>query len=135
MNNEPEIISQLKVRLEKGVPWAKNVEELAATFGKLEPTQVEQFGNEQLWKLWTSTKFAETGTPSLPNPNTEQWPSIRKMTQLLCDRTQPLGERFEAARALYREVFSANQGSCPSSSERFSSLKVDASALWRQEAI
>lgn len=113
MNNETEIISQLKVRLEKGVPWAKNVEELAATFGKLEPTQVAQLGNEQLWKLWTSTKFAETGTPSLPNPTTEQWPNIRKMTQLLCDRTQPLGERFEAARAVYRETFSANQVQLP----------------------
>jgi len=113
MNNEPEIISQLKVRLEEGVPWAKNVEELAATFGKLEPAQVEQFGNEQLWKLWTSTKFAETGTPSLPNPTTEQWPGIRKMTQLLCDRTQPLGERFEAARAVYRETFSADQVQLP----------------------
>ena len=52
MNNEPEIISKLKARLEKNVPWSRNVEELAATYGKLEPSQVAQLGNDQLWKLW-----------------------------------------------------------------------------------
>lgn len=113
MNSASEIVHELKVRLIKGVTWTKNVEELAATFGKLEPTQVEQLGNEQLWKLWTATKFAETGTPSLPNPTTEQWPGIRKMTQLLCDRTQPFGERFESALAVYREIFSADQVQLP----------------------
>jgi hypothetical protein len=113
MKSEPEIVSQLKLRIEKVVPWIKNVEELVATFGKLEPTQVEQLEDEQVWKLWTASKFAETGTPSLPNPTTEQWPGIRKMTQLLCDRTQPLGERFESARAECREVFSADHVQLP----------------------
>ena len=113
MNSEPEIISQLKVRLEKGVPWTKNVEELVAIFGKLEPSQAAQLGNEELWKLWTATRFAETGSPSLPTPTTEQWPGIRKMTQLLCDRSQLLGERFEAARAVCREIFSADQVQLP----------------------
>lgn len=72
MNSEPKIISQLKVRLEKGVPWTQNVEELVATFGKLEPDQVAQLGNDHLWKLWTATRFAETGTPSLPNPTVKR---------------------------------------------------------------
>ncbi len=109
MNNETEIVSQLKARLQRGVPWGKVVEECIAAFGHLNPTDIAGIENDQLWKLWTATKFAETGTPSLPNPTPEQWPGIRKMTQLLCDRNQPLGERFVNTRAVYRETFSAEQ--------------------------
>ena len=112
-NNEAEIVKKLKARLEKGVPWSKGVEEYAATFGKLEPTQVAQLENEQLWKLWTASKFAETGTPGLPRPTADQWEGVRKMTQLLCDRSEALGERFEAAREVYLQTFTAEQVQLP----------------------
>ena len=42
MNNEAEIISQLKTRLENRVSWAKDVEEFATAYGTLEPSQVAQ---------------------------------------------------------------------------------------------
>ena len=108
-----DIVIQLKARMQEGVPWSKDVEEFAAAFGKLEPTQVSQLSNDQLWKLWNATKFAETGTPGLPNPTTEQWEGVRQMTRLLCDRKQALGDRFDAARLVFRETFSARQVQLP----------------------
>jgi hypothetical protein len=106
-------VSQLRARLAQGVPWTKDIEEFAAAFGNLNPDQVAQLPNEQLWKLWTATKFAQTGTPGLPTPNADQWSGIRRMTQLLCNRSQPLGERFDAARAVFRETFTAEQVQLP----------------------
>ncbi len=113
INNEAEIVSQLKARLQKCVPWGRAVLDCAATYGHLKPGDIAGLGNDQLWKLWTATKFAETGTPSLPNPTAEQWPGLRQMTQLLCDRNQTCGIRFEAARAVYRETFKADQVQLP----------------------
>lgn len=113
MNNETEIVSQLKARLQKGVPWGKVVGECAATYGHLNPADITGLENDQVWKLWTATKFAETGTPSLPNPTAEQWAGLRQMTQLLCDRNQTLGTRFEAARAVYRDTFTADHVQLP----------------------
>jgi hypothetical protein len=108
------IVSKLKARLEKGVPWSKVVEEFAATFGKLEPTQVAHLANEQVWKLWNASKFAQTGTPGLPNlKSPEQWEGVRKMTRLLCDRSQTLGERFDAARAVFQDTFTPDQLQLP----------------------
>jgi hypothetical protein len=113
MNNETEIVSQLKARLQRNTSWSKNAEEYASTYGNLNPADIAGLDNDQLWKLWTATKFAETGTPSMPNPTAEQWEGVRKMTRLLSDRSQTLGERFNAARAVYRETFTADQVQLP----------------------
>jgi hypothetical protein len=113
MKNETEIVSQLKSRRQRSASWSKNVEEYAATYGHLNPADIPGLTNDQLWKLWTASKFAETGTPSLPTPTADQWEGLRKMTQLLCDRSQALGERFNAARAVYQKTFTADQVQLP----------------------
>jgi hypothetical protein len=113
MKNETEIISQLKSQLQENTAWSKVAEEYAATYGHLNPTDIASLDNDQIWKLWTASKYAETGTPGLPNPTAEQWEGLRKMTQLLCDRSQALGERFVAARAAYQRTFMVGQVQLP----------------------
>jgi|GEM_PF-1735346 len=113
MNNDTAIVSQLKSRLQRSASWSKITEEYAAAFGQLNPADIAGLDNDQLWRLWTASKFAETGTPSLPTPTTEQWEGVRQMTRLLCDRSQDLGARFNAARAVYREIFSSDQVQLP----------------------
>jgi hypothetical protein len=108
-----DLVRQLKARLEQGVPWSKDVEEYAATFAHLEPADVDTLENEKLWRLWTASKFAQTGTPGLPTPSAQQWEGLRKMTRLLCVRGQALGVRFEAARTVYRDSFSSDHVQLP----------------------
>ena len=113
MNNEAGIVSQLKSRLEGGTAWGKHIEEFVASYGNLNPPDVAELQTEHLWKLWTASKFAETGTPGLPTPTEEQWEGLREMTRLLCDRSKLVGERFEAAKVACEKTFNADQLQLP----------------------
>lgn len=112
-NGEAEIVSQLKARLQGGAAWGKHIEEFVASYGDINPADVAGLQTEQLWKLWTASKFAETGTPGLPTPTADQWDGVREMTRLLCDRSQASGARFAAAKLVCEKTFKEEQLQLP----------------------
>jgi hypothetical protein len=86
-------------KIKKNHDYRKRIEKILRQFSKLTPEDARKIEEDDLYKLWTASRFAGIGAaPSLPRPeNTSQWKCLREMTALLADRRRPLGERLRAA--------------------------------------
>ena len=95
-DSQPDDILQ---KIKDNYDYRKNIEEFLSQFSKLTPEDARKIEEDDLYKLWTASRFASTGAaPNLPRPkNTSQWKCLREMTALLADRRRPLGERLRAA--------------------------------------
>lgn len=107
--NADEIMRLLKARLSEGADWSRRILDYVAKYRNLDAARVDAMQNDQLWKLWTASGFAETGTPNFPNPTPNQWEGLRQATKFLCDRSRSLGDRFAAAEDRCEQTFSADQ--------------------------
>jgi hypothetical protein len=93
---------------EKSKKWGADIEALVNQFGSLQPKDVKALPREDIWKLWTADKFAQTGVPNQPKPKDDgQWKCLCQMTALLADRSKDAGERYRSAYAEGRTGFGA----------------------------
>jgi predicted RNA-binding protein with PUA-like domain len=114
MKTEAELTAELKEQLATYQDWGGRIEELLREYGQTTPEDVQGMEREKLWKLWSSTDLAQTGTHTLPSPkNDEQWEGLRQMTAILADRTKPLGDRFCEAHAVSRKVMGVRETQPP----------------------
>ena len=98
-NHAPQFAEDILQKIKDNHDYRKNIEEFLSQFSKLTPEDARKIEEDDLFKLWTASRFASTGpspTPSRPE-NTSQWKCLREMTALLADRMRPLGERLRAA--------------------------------------
>jgi predicted RNA-binding protein with PUA-like domain len=108
MKNEAQLIQVVKEYLKNATDWRDRIEKFAPNFEKLQFGDVATLPEEKLWKLWSGSWFANTGTFDVPKPTTPQkWGHLRAVTALLADRTKSLGERFVTTRAKGKELFGA----------------------------
>ena len=98
-NTTPKFAYDILQKIKDKHDYRQNIEKVLRQFSKLTPEDARKIEEDDLYKLWTASRFASTGpSPALPRPkNTSQWKCLREMTALLADRRRPLGERLRAA--------------------------------------
>ncbi len=96
--NDQQIIESILEKIKDESEWGVDIDKYLGEFSGLTSGAVQQLPDDVLYRLWTASRFAETGTPNQPRPkNPEQWKCLRKMTALLAGHNLPLGDRFRAA--------------------------------------
>ncbi len=97
-NHAPKFADDILQKIKDKRDYRQNIEKVLRQFSKLTPEDARKIEEDDLFKLWTASLFAQTGTYGQPRPkNASQWKCLREMTALLADRRQPLGERYRAA--------------------------------------